>query len=51
MSIIDIPLSNNLLEQHQEASDTGAEYIIDIGNCDRSNISDEIKGELLTLEI
>ena len=26
MSIIDIPLSNNLLEQHQEASDTGAEF-------------------------
>ena len=34
-----------------DTSDTGAEYIIDIGNCDRSNISDEIKGELLTLEI
>ena len=26
MSIIDIPLSNNLLEQHQEVSDTGAEF-------------------------
>ena len=34
-----------------DTSDTGAEYRIDIGNCDRSNISDEIKGELLKLEI
>ena len=34
-----------------DTSDTCVEYRIYIGNCDRSNISDEIKGELLTLEI